>query len=58
MLKRGFKIVDGLDQSQGMLKEREKKNIFRHLYCSFFTSEPISTLLPSKLVNMDICEIV
>ena len=58
MLKRGFKIVDGLDQSQGMLKEAEKKNIFRHLYCSFFTSEPISTLLPSKLVNMVICEIV
>jgi hypothetical protein len=58
MLKRGFKIFDGFDPSQGMLKEAEKNNIFRHLYCSFFTSEPISTLHPSKLVNMVICEIV
>ena len=52
MLKRGYKIFDDLDPSQGRLKEAETKKIFRQLYRSFFTSEPIHTLLPSKGVNM------
>ncbi|VDI82496.1 methyltransferase-like protein 27 [Mytilus galloprovincialis] len=36
----GFRIFDGIDPSQGMLTLAKQKQIYRSLYCQFFTSEP------------------
>lgn len=38
----GFRLIDGLDSSKGMLDVAEKRKKYRKLYCDFFTPEPTS----------------
>jgi hypothetical protein len=51
MLKRGFKIVDGLDPSQGMLKEAEKR-IYSDIYIA--VSSPLNRYLHYSPVSESI----
>ncbi|CAG2232496.1 unnamed protein product [Mytilus edulis] len=47
---KGFKIIDGLDPSSGMLKEAEKKNLYRNLFCTYFTSKPLLFSNPGGII--------
>ncbi|XP_063409846.1 methyltransferase-like protein 27 isoform X2 [Mytilus trossulus] len=38
---KGFKTINGIDPSPGMLKEAEKKKLYRNVFCSYFTSKPL-----------------
>ncbi|XP_063408715.1 methyltransferase-like protein 27 [Mytilus trossulus] len=55
---KGFKIIDGLDPSSGMLKEAEKKKTYRNLFCSYFTSKPLLFSNPVTLDSYDLLAVV
>lgn len=41
MLKKGFKTLDALDPSQGMLDIAEEKGIYRNYICDAIGKEPL-----------------
>ncbi|KAK3090573.1 hypothetical protein FSP39_012776, partial [Pinctada imbricata] len=40
--KLGFKTMDALDPSSGMLEKAKKKGLYRNYYCEGITSEPLN----------------
>ena len=38
LLKLGFRIIDGLDPSIGMLDKAKEKNVYRTYICDFLTT--------------------
>lgn len=39
LIKKGFKVIDALEPSEGMSKKALEKNIYRKMYLDFFTDD-------------------
>lgn len=42
LYKYGFRIIDAVDPSQGMLDMAKQKNVYRNLFCDFVTESPLN----------------